>query len=83
MKQSEKLDLQLLINEGDDFPFRFSLANQIEESKPSEALNEYVRKQILSLLDVAYLCYKGERVRIDGFQFHNDPDKIWNLFRTI
>jgi len=63
-----------------DFIFRWKL----EERRPKDitgqdALTEFVRDVIKELLDVVVLTYKGEELKIDGFQFMNST-KINKLY---
>ncbi len=66
----------------EDFVFRFSLLEESPENeiKYEDPLVEIVRGLIADLLDVAFLTYHGQRVRVDGFRLLQDPETQYEIF---
>lgn len=67
----------------EDFIFRYSLSP--EDLQPRHILYEdkiieLFRQQVINLLDVIELTNYGEPLKIDGFAFLSDPQKIYKLF---
>jgi hypothetical protein len=68
----------------DGFAFRYPLSSA--ESRQSgfryeNAVVELFRQQVVNLLDVVELTYRGERVQVDGFAFLCEPGKSYSLYR--
>jgi len=77
MKKEEKNDQR-------DEVFRYTLrdkdtseADRMYEDK----LVELFRRQIINLLNVVDLSYRGTPVKVDGFSFLSDRDETYPLYR--
>jgi sulfatase maturation enzyme AslB (radical SAM superfamily) len=60
----------------DEYAFRFPLS---DEAASGASLAELIEGHLRELLSILVPTWQGEDVRIDGFRFLNDPDKIQSL----
>jgi len=70
-------------NQGDVI-FRYTLREKDsseDESIYEDKLVELFRRQIINLLDVVELSYKGTPVNVDGFSFLSERDETYHLYR--
>jgi len=63
-----------------DFVFRFDLGDVREEPVYEDPARELVRSVLAALLDVVALTSGGSETRVDGFRFHNEPDRICGIY---
>jgi len=82
MQQTNDSDNFGLFADDADFTFRFQLAPGESESSDQAAVDEYIRTQILSILEVVSFCSKGKKVKIDGFIYHKDNNEVHPLWQV-
>ena len=77
----EKKNSKENIND-EDYVFRFKLDDT--DSKNTNILDdplaEMTRSQLEALLNIVILTYKGEGVKVDGFEFLNDSETMYKIF---
>ena len=77
----EKKNSKENINE-EDYVFRFKLDDT--DSKNTNILDdplaEMTRSQLEALLNIVILTYKGQEVKVEGFEFLNDRETIYKIF---
>ncbi len=61
--------------------FRFEINPQDQNSLDDESLIiEVIRKNLVAMLEVVILTYKGKEVKVDGFALFDDEKRIYPLF---
>ena len=71
------------VDDRGDFIFRFRL--EPDRTTPlivDNAFAELFRSQLDEMLKLIVLTCQGQRVRVDGFRFINDPDRTHPIWST-
>jgi membrane-associated protease RseP (regulator of RpoE activity) len=74
-----KWDKVNLMNKEDEYIFRYPLGER-EAGTRRDSLQEMVRTQMESLLNLLSLYQGGEEVKVDGFRMMNDGESIHPIF---
>jgi hypothetical protein len=72
-----------VVDENGDFIWRFHLdSNRAPALIPDHAFAELFRSQLDEVLKLIILTWKGQRVRVDGFRFIDDPDHTYPIWSS-
>jgi NifB/MoaA-like Fe-S oxidoreductase len=74
-----KWDKVDLMNEEDDYIFRYLLGEREADAR-RDSLQEMIRTQLESLLNLLSLYQGGEEVKVDGFRMMNEGKSIHPIF---
>jgi DNA repair photolyase len=74
-----KWDKVNLMNEEDDYIFRYRLGER-EAGARRDSLQEMIRTQLESLLNLLSLYQGGEEVKVDGFRMMSEGESIHPIF---
>ena len=72
-------------NTSEDFVFRYPLSLEEVQQKDvlyDDKLVELFRQQVINILDIIELKYQDKTVKVDGFTFLCEPNKIYRLFNS-
>lgn len=69
-----------IVETDEDYVWRFELDSGNQEPLLDDPLVEMVRKFLEDFLNIGFFVKDGEKVRVDGFFFLNNPEKIYEIF---
>jgi hypothetical protein len=68
------------MSKSEDYIFRFKIEEVPREAVYDHPITEMVRSTLDALLDVVILTEKEREVKVDGFKFINEPEKIYDIW---